>query len=150
MDLSFSPFSKDTTVDFNQGEIEHGSLAVEFIMRAAQAVKDKMADGKDSIEFSLSEPAEDVVSQYNIRVNENVYSLRVKKWDGVFKRMKHGLENTRQLVEQGGVEIIEQDHNFKIEEYLTKEGFDVEVEDDEIKGPEADEAREFIEEKFNM
>lgn len=150
MNINYSPFSEDTTVDFNDGEIEHGSMAAEFIMRAAQAVKEDLGEGKQQVKFSLSDPAEDVTSQYNIRVNGNVYSFRVQKWDGVFKRMDHNLENTSVLVEQGDVQIIEQDFTIKIEDYLTDEGFDVEVNEEEIEGPDAEEAKEFLDEKFNM
>lgn len=151
MKVNNSPYSKGSVVEYNEGEIENGDLAVEFIMRACQEVKPQMAEGKDKIEFSLSTPADgNAVSQYNMRVGGNTYSLQVRKWNGVFKRMDHELENTSVLVEQGGVEIIEQDFTIRMEEYLNEEGFDVEVTDEEIHGPEEEEAREFIEEKFGI
>jgi hypothetical protein len=149
MNINSSPYSSEHIVDYNEGEIENGDMAVEFIMRAAQEVKEEMADGKQDIEFSLSQPAENEVSKYNIRINENVYSLGVGKWSGNFKLMQHDLEHTSTLVEQGGVEIIEQDVTFEMENYLNEEGFDVEV-DEGIEGPDAEEAKEFIEEKFGM
>jgi len=147
---NYTPFSSGIVVEFNDDEIERGQINPNFILRAAEAVQEHMEDGKDDIEVSLSNPAEDVVSQYNIRVSGNVYSFRVQKWDATFKRMKHDLENTSVVLKAGDIEIIEQDFTIEMEDYLEEEGFDVTVTDEEIEGPEAEEAREFIEEKFGM
>ena len=150
MNINSSPFSKGAVVEVNDGEIENGNLAVEFIMRACKAVEDQMIEGKQEIEFSLASPGEDVTSQYNMRANGNTYSLRVQKWNGTFKRMDHELENTSVLVRQGNIEIIEQDFTIEMEEYLEEEGFDVEVTDEDIVGEEAEEAKQFLEDKFGM
>jgi len=139
---------EDTIIEFNEDEIENGQLHPDFILRAADAVESHLAKGKREVPFGLSEPAEDLVSQYNVRVNGNIYSIGLSKWNGSFKLMDHELENTSTLVKAGSIEIIEQDFTIEIEEYLEDEGFDVTVTDEEIEGPEAEEAKEFLDEKF--
>lgn len=141
---------ENTIVEFNEEEIENESLHPDFILRAAQAVESGLNEGKGEVPFELSAPAEDVVSQYNVRVNGNIYSLGISKWDGSFKLMDHELENTSTLVKAGDIEIIEQDFTIEIEDYLEEEGFDVLVTDEDIEGPEAEEAKEFLEEKFGV
>lgn len=148
---NYSPFSEDVVVEYNEGEIENSQMSPNLILRAAEAAKEGLEEGEKEVPFSLSAPAEDnLVSQYNVRVNGNVYSLGIDKWDGVFKRMDHDLENTSVVIKAGDIEVIEQDFTIEMESYLEDEGFDVEVEDDEIKGPDANEAREFLDEKFNL
>lgn len=148
---NYSPFSEDNEVEFNEDEIDNQQIHPDFILRAAQEVETALAEGKEKVPFSLSDPAEDVVSQYNVRVNGNIYSLGLNKWDGVFKKMKHELENTSTLVKAGDIEIIEQDFTIEMEEYLEKEGFDVTFDEEGgIGGPDAEEAKEFIEEKYGM
>ena len=150
MNINSSPFTEDDVVDLEEGDIENSQISPDFILKAAKAVESKMADGQDKIPFSLSNPAEDAVSEYNVKVNENIYSLGVNKWDGTFKRMKHELENTSTVLKAGPIEIIEQDFTIEMESYLEDEGFDVTVTDEEIGGPDAEEAQEFIEEKFGV
>lgn len=150
MNINSSPFTEDDVVDLEEGDIENSQISPDFILKAAKAVESKMADGQDKIPFSLSNPAEDAVSEYNVKVNENIYSLGVNKWDGTFKRMKHELENTSTVLKAGPIEIIEQDFTIEMESYLEDEGFDVTVTDEEIGGPDAEEAQEFIEEKFGI
>jgi len=141
---------EDTIVEFNEDEIDNGSLHPDFVLRAAAAVESGLSEGKEEVPFELSAPAEDVVSQYNVRVNGNIYSLGISKWDGSFKLMDHELENTSTLVKAGDVEIIEQDFTIEIEDYLEEEGFDISVTDEDIEGPEAEEAKKFLEEKFGV
>lgn len=142
---------EETIIEFNEDEINRNSeIHPDFILRAAQELEEHLKEGKEEVPFELSNPAEDAVSQYNIRVNENIYSLGLSKWDGAFKLMKHDLENVSTVVKAGSIEIIEQDFSIEMEEYLEKEGFDVTVEDDEIKGTDAEEAREFIDEKYGI
>lgn len=150
MNINSSPFTEDDVVDLEEGNIENSQISPDFILKAAKAVESKMADGQDKIPFSLSNPAEDAVSEYNVKVNENIYSLGVNKWDGTFKRMKHELENTSTVLKAGPIEIIEQDFTIEMESYLEDEGFDVTVTDEEIGGPDAEEAQQFIEEKFGV
>ena len=141
---------EDTIIEFNESEIENGQLHPDFILRAADAVESGLASGKQEVPFGLSEPAEDLVSQYNVRVNGNIYSIGLSKWNGSFKLMDHELENVSTLVKAGSIEIIEQDFTIEIEDYLEDEGFDVDVTDEEIEGPEAEEAKEFLDEKFGI
>jgi len=141
---------ENTIVEFNEEEIENESLHPDFILRAAQAVESGLSEGKEEVPFELSNPAQDVVSQYNVRVNDNIYSLGVSKWDGSFKLMDHELENTSTLVKAGNIEIIEQDFTIEIEDYLEEEGFDISVTDEDIEGPEAEQAKEFLDEKFGI
>lgn len=150
MNINFSPFTEDDVVELEEGDIENSQISPNFILKAAKEVESKMADGQDKIPFSLSNPAEDAVSQYNVEVGGNIYSLGVNKWDGTFKRMKHDLENTSVVARAGDIKIIEQDFTIEMESYLNEEGFDVTVTDEEIEGPEAEEAREFVEEKFGV
>ena len=145
-----STIFEDTIVEFNKGEIENESLHPHFVLRAAQAVESGLKEGREEVPFGLSNPAEDVVSQYNVRVNGNIYSLGISKWNGSFKLMDHELENTSTLVKAGDIEIIEQDFTIEIEDYLEEEGFDVTVTDEDIEGPEAEEAKEFLDEKFGI
>lgn len=148
---NFSPFSESVEVQFNEDEIDNEQIHPDFILRAADAVESSLAEGKRKAPFSLSHPAQDAVSQYNVRVNGNVYSLGLSKWKGVFKLMEHELENTSTLVKAGDIEIIEQDFTIEMEDYLADEGFDVEFDEDgNITGPDGDEAKEFIEEKFGV
>jgi hypothetical protein len=141
---------EDTIVEFSEDEIDNGSLHPDFILRAAQAVESGLSERKEEVPFELSNPAQNVVSQYNVRVNGNIYSLGISKWDGSFKLMNHELENTSTLVKAGDIEIIEQDFTIEIEDYLEEEGFDVSVTDEDIEGPEAEEAKEFLDEKFGI
>lgn len=150
MDINYTPFSEDVTVEFKDSDVQNSSISPDFILRASEVVKEKMREGQDKIPFSLSSPAEDAVSQYNVEVGGNIYSLGVNKWDGTFKRMKHDLENTSVVARAGDIKIIEQDFTIEMESYLNEEGFDVTVTDEEIEGPEAEEAREFIEDKFGV
>ena len=150
MNINSSPLTEDVIVENEEGDIENSQISPDFILKAAQAVEGKMAEGKDKIPFSLRKSAEDAVSEYNVKVNGNIYSLGVNKWDGVFKRMKHELENTSTVLQAGSIEIIEQDFTIEMESYLQDEGFDVTVTDEEIGGPDAEEAQEFIEEKFGV
>jgi len=143
-------FNNNTVVEFNEDEIQNESLHPDFILRASQAVERHLKEGKEEIPFELSNPAENLVSQYNVRVNGNVYSIGISKWNGSFKKMNHELENTSTLVKAGDIEIIEQDFRIEIEEYLEKEGFDVTVTGEDIEGPEAEEAKQFLDEKFGM
>lgn len=145
-----SSIFEDTIVEFNGEEIDGGSLHPDFVLRAAQAVQNGLSEGKKKVPFGLSSPAEDVVSQYNVRVNGNIYSLGISKWNGSFKLMTHELENTSTLVKAGDIEIIEQDFTIEIEDYLEEEGFDVTVTGEDIEGPEAEEAKEFLDEKFGI
>jgi len=148
---NYSPFSENITVQYNEGEIENSQISPNLILRAAEAAKGALGDGKEEVAFSLTTSSDDdIVSQYNVRVNGNVYSLAINKWDGVFKLMDHDLENTSVVIKAGDVEVIEQDFTIEIEGYLEDEGFDVEVQDDEISGPDAEEAREFLDDKFNL
>lgn len=139
-----------TIVKFNEKEIQAGALHPDFILRAANAVEESLAEGKEEVSFGVSNPAEDLVSQYNVRVNGNIYSIGLSKWNGSFKLMQHELENTSTVVKAGNIEIIEQDFTIKIEDYLEDEGFDVEVTGENIEGPEAEEAKEFLDEKFGI
>lgn len=141
---------EDVIVEFNEDEIENEQLHPDFILRASEAVESYLAEGKEEVTFGLSDPAQDLVSQYNVRVNGNIYSIGLSKWDGSFKLMDHELENTSVLVRAGEIEIIEQDFTIEIEDYLQEEGFDVTVTDDDIEGPEAEEAKEFLDEKFGV
>ena len=141
---------KDTIVQFNEGEIENDQLHPDFILRAADAVQEHLEEGKQEVSFGLSNPGEDLVSQYNVRVNGNVYSIGMSKWNGSFKLMDHELENVSTLVKAGDIEIIEQDFTIEIEDYLEDEGFNVEVTDEDIEGPEAEEAKAFLDEKFGI
>jgi len=126
---NYSPFSENITVQYNEGEIENSQISPNLILRAAEAAKGALGDGKEEVAFSLTTSSDDdIVSQYNVRVNGNVYSLAINKWDGVFKLMDHDLENTSVVIKAG----------------------DVEVQDDEISGPDAEEAREFLDDKFNL
>ena len=145
-----STIFEDTIVEFNEKEIENESLHPDFVLRAAQAVETGLKEGREKVPFGLSSPAEDVVSQYNVRVNGNTYSLGISKWNGSFKLMDHKLENTSTLVKAGDIEIIEQDFTIEIEDYLEEEGFDVMVTGEDIEGPEAKEAKEFLDEKFGI
>lgn len=148
---NYSPFSEDIKIDYNEGEIENSQMSPDLILRAAKAAKEKLENGKEEVPFSLMSSAdENLVSQYNIRVNDNIYSLAINKWDGVFKRMDHDLENTSVVIKAGSIEVIEQDFTIEMESYLEDEGFDIEVEDNEISGPDAEKAREFLDEKFNL
>lgn len=141
---------EETIIEFNESEIDNGQLHPDFILRAAQATESYLKKGKDEVPFGLETPAEDLVSQYNVRVNGNIYSIGLSKWNGSFKLMDHELENVSTLVKAGDVEIIEQDFTIEIEEYLENEGFDVEVTEEDIEGPEAEEAKEFLDEKFGI
>lgn len=148
---NYSPYSENVTIEYKEGEIENSQISPNLILRAAEGVKDKLRSGNEEVPFSLSNSADDdIVSQYNVRVGDNIYSLGINKWDGTFKLMDHDLENTSVVVKAGDIEVLEQDFTIKIEEYLGEEGFDVEVEDDEISGPDADKAREFLNDKFNL
>lgn len=141
---------KDTIIEFNEDEIERGQIHPDFILRAAEAVESHLADGEEEVPFGLSNPAEKMTSQYNVRVNGNIYSIGLSKWKGSFKLMKHELENTSVLVKAGDIEIIEQDFTIEIKDYLKDEGFDVDVTGEDIEGPDAEEAKEFLDEKFGI
>jgi len=147
----YSPFSEDIEVEYKDGEIKNSNMSPDLILRAAEEAKEELRKGKEEVPFSLTNSSdEDLVSQYNVRVNGNVYSLAINKWDGVFKRMDHDLENTSVVIKAGDIEVIEQDFTIEMGSYLEDEGFDVEVENDQISGPDAEEAREFLDDKFNL